>query len=314
MKLHRLHYLFFLAFGILMHGCTSPTPPNTAVSPPTSIPDTPAVAVVPAASCTQPFAHNIKMRDYFQTIDSIVELYCRTASYDLTEHILINANPRIIDTLASFDYYLRMQDSIFIYNQQDLVVFHAGDSLLIPDATLSNIISQQLAHTTIDVNIPEYRLRILEGSDTLYSFLVRVGRNEKKYLETASHIVNLTTRSGQGQIVRIARDPWFVNPATGKRYKGTTRDDGRYTTMPLIPWIEPTINGQRYGQLIHPTTNQNTLGKAYSHGCIGLSESDMWRVYYRAPIGTHVNFRYDLKIPTPNGDTILLDDIYTLKK
>ena len=82
----------------------------------------------------------------------------------------------------------------------------------------------------------------------------------------------------------------------GKRYEQTKRDDGRYTKMPLIPYIEPEINGHRYGELIHPTTNPITLGKAYSNGCVGMKEADTWRLYYYAPLGTKVVFRYDLEI------------------
>ncbi len=263
---------------------------------------------------TRPFAKDVKMKDYFATVDSIVEFECKTACYNLTEHSLINANPRIIDTLASFDYYLKMQESIFVYDQKELVVFHKGDSLLIPDQEKTKAIDQKLSSIVIDVNIPEYKLRIIEGADTIYTFIVRVGANEEKYLETAGRIVKLITHTGQGEIVRLERNPYYLNPATGKRYYGTRRDDGRYTMMPLIPWMEPSINGIRYGNLIHPTTNPETLGKPYSHGCIGLNESDAWRVYYSAPLGTKVIFRYDLKIPSKDGDTILLEDIYGKKE
>ncbi|MCF8257436.1 MAG: L,D-transpeptidase [Flavobacteriales bacterium] len=259
---------------------------------------------------TEPFPRDIRVKDYFRTVDSIVERYCATIGHHIDEHILVNANPWIIDTLASFDYYRRMRDGLFLYDQREQTVFHRGDSLLIPDSGTAGHIAQTLSNTLLDLNIPEYSLRVIEDGDTVHSFLVRVGRNDRKYLETAGHVVNLKTHSGRGEIVRIERNPWFVNPANGKRYFGTTRDDGRYTMMPLIPWIEPTMNGVRHGQLIHPTTNENTLGRAYSHGCIGLSEADMWHVYYSAPIGTRVNFRYDLKVRAENGDSILLDDIY----
>ena len=90
-------------------------------------------------------------------------------------------------------------------------------------------------------------------------------------------------------------------------------DDEHFTKMPIIPWLEPSINNIRYGAMIHPTTNPKTLGKAYSHGCVGLTEADAWKVYYNAPIGTKVIFRYDLQVLNEKGDTILLQDIYHLK-
>ena len=84
--------------------------------------------------------------------------------------------------------------------------------------------------------------------------------------------------------------------------------------MPRIPWIEPQIDGHRFGHMIHPTTNPKTLGKAYSNGCIGTSEADAWRIYYYAPIGTKVNFRYDLIIENERGDTIQLKRYLSLEK
>ena len=80
--------------------------------------------------------------------------------------------------------------------------------------------------------------------------------------------------------------------------------------MPQIPWIETEINGVRNGQMIHPTTNPKTLGKAYSNGCIGTTEADAWIIYYYAPIGTPIEIKYDLK----NEDGKTLIDIYGFSK
>jgi L,D-transpeptidase ErfK/SrfK len=84
--------------------------------------------------------------------------------------------------------------------------------------------------------------------------------------------------------------------------------------MPQIPWLEPAINGQRYGQMIHPTTNPRSLGKPASNGCIGLSEADAWKLYFYAPLGTKVHIRYDLQEINAAGDTIRYEDIYRLRR
>ena len=70
------------------------------------------------------------------------------------------------------------------------------------------------------------------------------------------------------------------------------------------------VDGQRLGDLIHPTTNPKTLSKAYSNGCVGLKEADAWYVYYYAPLGTRVVFRYELRPVREEGDTLTLRDIY----
>lgn len=256
---------------------------------------------------------DIPVKDYFDFTDSLVEYYSPLVDYPLNEHVLVHANFWIIDTLASFDYYKRKAKGQFIYDQREMVVLHSGDSLVIPGTVKAQRILDKLRRTVIDVNIPEYKLRILVGEVVLYTFPVRVGRNEIKFLKTAGREVSLRTPVGEGSIVRLERNPYFVNPVTGNVYYATMRDDGEYTRMPRIPWIEPMINGIRPGSLIHPTTNPETLGKAYSNGCVGTAEGDAWIVYYYSPLGTKVRFRYDLEVVNENGELVQLKDIYGLK-
>jgi len=123
-------------------------------------------------------------------------------------------------------------------------------------------------------------------------------------------LTDLKTKQGKGRIIGFRKNPDFYNPKTGKRFFVTRRDDGETTLMPQIPWIVTEIGGLKNGQLIHPTTNPKTLGKAYSNGCIGVKESDAWLIYYQCPIGTEINIRYDLKIVDESGTEILLKDIY----
>lgn len=257
---------------------------------------------------------DIKVSDYFPFMDSLIVSCDSILDYKLTEHLLVNANPWIIDTLVSFDYYERMEQGIFIYDQREMVVLRKRDTLWVPDSSAAAALERRFNHTLLDLNIPEFKLRIIEFDSVKYTFSVRVGRNEVKYLKTAGRQVSLRTPIGEGTIVRIERDPWFVDPVSGRPYSTTRRDDDRRTRMPRIPWMEPVIGGIRHGALIHPTTNPVTLGKAYSNGCVGTGEGDAWRIYYQAPIGTKVRFRYDLEITTGQGDTLRLEDIYRLYK
>ena len=174
----------------------------------------------------------------------------------------------------------------------------------------SGATQQEIDQCILDLNLPEYTLRIYQGKELKYSFPVRIGQNKSKYLAMAGRDVDLRTRTGVGEITRIVRQPTYINPANNKRYKRTRRDDGVYTKMPIIPWLEPTIDGIRYGQLIHPTTNPKTLGKASSNGCIGTKESDAWYIYYYAPLGTKMVIRYDRAIVDTQQDTIYLPDVY----
>jgi len=192
-------------------------------------------------------------------------------------------------------------------------VLKPGDTLLLPGPLAGAALLESMSETWLDINIPAFELRIMEGDSAMFTMPVRVGKNQKKYLDLAGTKVDLRTRTGSGEIIRVNRDPLFIDPVTGKRFKFTKRDDHQVTVMPLIPWLEPVINGVRYGQMIHPTTNPKTLGKAASNGCIGVSEADGWRVYCFAPTGTKVVIRYDLQVVSPSGDTLFYPDVYHLK-
>lgn len=261
-----------------------------------------------------PVQREVQIRHFFQYIAGIVQQYDTISRYKLTENLLLRANPWLMDTLANTDYYIQMKRGHFVYEQPKMVVLQPGDTLLIPGPMKAAALLEKMAKTWIEVNIPAFTLRIWEGDSVLFSMPVRVGKDKEKYLEAASHRVDLRTRTGEGEIIRVNRFPIFIDPVTGEKFKFTKRDDRRKTLMPQIPWLEPSINGQRYGQMIHPTTNPRSLGKMTSNGCIGLSEANAWRLYCFAPIGTKVSIRYELMEVNESGDTLRYKDIYHLQK
>ncbi len=255
---------------------------------------------------------DITMKKYFTFLDTIVRKYPVLSGSGLGEYVLVHHNPWILDSLRSFDYYQQKAHGKFIYDMSQQIIFHTGDRIIIPDSTSAAPIMERLKSTHIDLNIPEFRLHVIQQKDTVLSFPVRVGRNAEEYLEFVGRTVNLRTPQGTGEIVNALRTPVFYNLETGEKYEQTKRDDGHYTVMPVIPSLEPMINGIRYGHMFHATTNIKTLGKASSHGCIGMSEADMWSLYYHAPVGSRVNFRYDLNIINATGDTVQLRNIYKI--
>ncbi|WP_100609899.1 L,D-transpeptidase [Confluentibacter lentus] len=257
---------------------------------------------------------NITVGNYFQYIDSLVIKYDSITPYKLTEHLLVRSNPWIIDTLQNTDYYRMIVKDSFVYDQKKMIVLPKGALIFIPDSMKAEKLLKSFNHTLIDINIPEFKLRIYEDSTQLYEFPVRVGRNEKKYLAMAGRTMDLRTKTGKGTIVSHVKTPDYYNPVDGKRYYTTRRDDQKVTRLPQIPFLEPEINGMRHGQLIHPTTNPVTLGKAYSNGCIGTKEADAWVIYYYAPIGTKIHIRYDLQVTDSVKHTTLLKDIYGYSK
>ncbi|HEY5687637.1 MAG TPA: L,D-transpeptidase [Yeosuana sp.] len=256
----------------------------------------------------------VTIENYFQFLDSIVSKYNALTSYKLTEHLLVRANPWIIENFKNTDYYIMKAKDSFVYSQNKMIVFRKGDLIIFPDSIKAHEILQAFENTYIDINIPEYKLRIIEGSTELYKFPIRVGRPEWKYLKMADRITDLKTKTGSGYIINHVRNPDYYNPVNGRQYFVTRRDDNKITALPQIPFLETEINGIRNGQLIHPTTNPITLEKAYSNGCIGTKEADAWVIYYYAPIGTKITIRYDLNIKDSLGEKRVLKDIYNYRK
>ncbi len=253
---------------------------------------------------------NIRVEMYFQFLDSLVQVYDSIAPYKLTEHLLVRSNPWIIDTLQNTDYYRMKARDSFVYNQKKMIVIPKGNALVIPGLKQVDSLQKAFKNTFIDVNIPEFKLRIYQDSIKLFEFPVRVGRHETKYLEMSGREEDLRTKTGTGFIVGYNKNPRYANPANNHDYKVTRRDDGKVTLVPQIPFIETELNGMRYGQMIHPTTNPETLGKAYSNGCIGTKEADAWVIYYYAPINTKVDIRYNLKVINEDGSVVIMKDIY----
>lgn len=253
---------------------------------------------------------DVSVRNYFEFIDKVIINESWRLHAPLSEHIIVWANPWIIDSLENTDYYRLKEKGIFSEDQQAIVILKKGTKLIIPDSMMVDSISKRLSETLIDVNIPEFKIRVVENGKVLYTFPIRVGKDKSKYLAMAGRTMGLQTRTGKGQILQVNKNAVYMNPVDNKVYYKTHRDDGKYTKLPRLPWIIPEINGQVYGQLIHPTTNPTTLGKPASNGCIGMGEADLWRLYYHAPIGTQIVIRYDLQVIDEKGDTLHLPDIY----
>lgn len=289
----------------------------TSCQPKIKPPDVVAIGADSVAVKTWLYAHvlekDIRIKEYFPYMDSVARLYDTLVDYHLTAHLIVRTNPWLLDTLESTDYYKERKRGVFIYDQKQLVVLKKGDMLFIPTDTIAHQIIEKQAQTLLDINIPEMKLRVIEGTDTVGTFLVRVGQNRINQWANYEKMSKLRTRTGNGKIINTYLKASYLDPVTGETHDKTKRDDGDSTFMALMPWLEPQINGESFGQLIHPTTNENTLGKAYSNGCIGVGEGDMWRVYYYAPIGTRVRIRYNLNVKDAEGKPVKLKDIYGKK-
>ena len=72
---------------------------------------------------------DIPVKSYFRFLKEIVAAYDTVVPYPLSEHLLVRANPWIIDTLENTDYYRRIQRNDTLLVQPDAIVLHGGDTL-----------------------------------------------------------------------------------------------------------------------------------------------------------------------------------------
>lgn len=251
-----------------------------------------------------------KIKNYHTWVEKTLGKINKGRTYYINEHVFILANPSIQDSLKKSDYYDQKERGLLIMDSKECIFIEKGSRLLIPDSLLTLQYMTDIQNTRLKLNIPEFTLRVYRYDRLVDSFFVRVGKNETKYLAMAGRELDLRTKTGSGQIVAVNKKPIFTNPVDNKKYKGTYRDDGVLTKLPNIPWLETEINGIRNGQMIHPTTNLGTIGKAVSNGCIGLREKDAWAIYFYAPVGTKIDILYQLTVKDKEGNELLLEDIY----
>ncbi|MGB5430303.1 L,D-transpeptidase, partial [Eudoraea sp.] len=118
---------------------------------------------------------DVAISEYFEYMDSLVNAYDSLVPYPLSEHLLVHANPWIIDNLANTDYYRMMARDSFVYDQRKLLVLRLLDSIILPDSQTAATILNSFNKMYLDVNIPEFKLRIYQDTTALFTFPVRVG-------------------------------------------------------------------------------------------------------------------------------------------
>ena len=130
----------------------------------------------------------------------------------------------------------------------------AGGLLL---RTASGAPRPQNAAVALRLNVPAYRLDVIEGGLVTASYPVAVG--ERRY----------PTPLGAYHVTHITWNPWWFPPATD-----WARDE------PVTPPGETNPMGHvklQFGALyfLHGTPFENTIGKAASHGCVRMRDADV---------------------------------------
>jgi hypothetical protein len=144
----------------------------------------------------------------------------------------------------------------------------------------------------IYVNIPSFTLRLISGGVCEKKYKIRVGKPATKTITGIGSI----TRKFQTSYFRYASGPQQGEIIRYSNIRNTY--NGKIVKRIKIPYdkirgLELEINGEVTGQIIHATTNPETLGHACSSGCVGMSIEDMLDLYGRVKPGTKVLIEYN---------------------
>ncbi|MEZ7892751.1 MAG: L,D-transpeptidase [Candidatus Wallbacteria bacterium] len=160
----------------------------------------------------------------------------------------------------------------------------------------------------IYVNIPTFSLRLIADGKVEKMYKIRVGSLKHK------------TICGEGEITRKFSPSYFrysSGPQKGEIIKYSNIRNhykGKIIKRIKIPYekvkgLELEINGEITGQIIHSTTNPETLGYPCSTGCIGMSIESMLDLYKLVNPGTRVVIVYK-PVEYYNGVFYFYDDVY----
>ena len=73
--------------------------------------------------------------------------------------------------------------------------------------------------------------------------MIRVGKNESRYLKSIDKYMDLRTRAGKGFCLFHRKESNLDQPGGWYTLQGDKRDDGIVTKMPITPSITLFLNG-----------------------------------------------------------------------
>ncbi len=179
------------------------------------------------------------------------------------------------------------------------------------DNSLQNDSADDDREYEIYINIPSFTLKLISGGECEKKYKIRVGKLATKTITGVGSVTKkfktsyfrYSSGEQKGEIIRYSNIRSSFNGKIVKRIK---------IPYDKIKGLELEINGVVTGQIIHATTNPETLGHACSSGCIGLSIEDMLDLYARVKTGTKVLIEYN-PVEYHDGFFYFYPDIYKYK-
>jgi hypothetical protein len=143
---------------------------------------------------------------------------------------------------------------------------------------------QQVVRRAV-INVPAMSLELFENDELVKSYAIAVGKR------------STPTPRGTFQVVTKVKNPAWYGPG------GEVVKPGRNNPVGTR-WMGLALKG--YG--IHGTNDPKSIGRAASHGCVRMLNSDVEELFARMQIGDQVEILYQTELP----DGTTLRDVYGL--
>ncbi len=137
-------------------------------------------------------------------------------------------------------------------------LFLPNPALLSPEASLY-----------LKIDLSDRRVYVMRGNQVKTSFPIAIGRQ------------GWETPTGEFRVIQMLRDPSWQHPFTGE-----VVPPGRDNPLG-VRWIGFWTDGRNYIGF-HGTPNENSVGRAASHGCVRMFNRDVVKLFEMVSLGTPV--------------------------
>jgi L,D-transpeptidase ErfK/SrfK len=121
----------------------------------------------------------------------------------------------------------------------------------------------------LKIDLSDRRVYVMRGNQVKASFPIAIGRQ------------GWETPTGEFQIIQMQRNPSWQHPFTGE-----VVPPGRDNPLG-VRWIGFWTDGRNYIGF-HGTPNENSVGRAASHGCVRMFNRDVVKLFDMVSLGTPV--------------------------
>lgn len=144
-----------------------------------------------------------------------------------------------------------------------------GENLFLPNPAQPSPETRSDASLYLKIDLSDRRVYVMRDNQVKTSFPIAIGRR------------GWETPTGEFRVIQMLRNPSWQHPFTGE-----VVPPGRDNPLG-VRWIGFWTDGRNYIGF-HGTPNENSVGRAASHGCVRMFNRDVVNLFEMVSLGTPV--------------------------